>query len=516
MASYSPSTILAWNIAAIEAKTGNATELEPAHLLLGICKLCDLDGESLPIEVNEGEKELVQEIQADIITLKQLFERGKLNPTDFRRRLRAIVCKPDSGKNINEVIHRSTDSRCVFLRAEEIAAQMLGNEVIRPLHLLQALLEIPKPNWSLLLAYMGVQDPLALIFGAQVEEQLSASPQPKKRTPFLDKFARDLTKLAREGKLDPVIGRHQEIRTVARTLLQKRKRNAILVGESGVGKTSIVEGLALELISSRAPLPLQQKRVLELSMSALVAGTKYRGEFEERVQTVLAEATAGEDIILFIDEIHTVLGAGGDGASDAANILKPALARGNLQCIGATTIKEYRQTIEKDNALARRFQLVSIEEPTPSETIAILQGLRPKFEEHHGLGITDAAIEAAVELSRRYLPSLHLPDKAIDLIDEAMASARIDCMWEDSNQLAVTSITPASVVAVIAQRIGIPVEQLTDSAVEHLLSLAEAMRQQIDSASEPGEAIAGNGNPNLLQTNDREETDSNDRDSSLE
>lgn len=514
MVSYSPSTILAWNIAAIEAKSGNAIELEPAHLLLGICKLCDLDGESLPIEINQGETDLVQEIQADIATLKQLFEQGKFNPTNFRRRLRVLIAKPDTGRATDETIHRSTESRCVFLRAEEIAAQIMENNLLRPLHLLQALLEIPNPSWSLLLSYMGIPNPLTLMFGSTVD--LQVAPQPTHRTPFLDRFGHDLTQLARDGKLDPVIGRHEEIRSLARTLIQKRKRNVILVGEAGVGKTCIVEGLALELISSRAPLVLQQKRVVGLSMSALVAGTKYRGEFEGRMQALLAEATVGEDIILFIDEIHTVLGAGGDGASNAANILKPALARGDLQCIGATTVNEYRETIEKDTALARRFQLVRVKEPSRSETVTILQGLRPKFEEHHEISITDAAIEAAVELSVRYLPFLRLPDKAIDLIDEAMASVRLASMSEDSDRPAVASINAASVAAVVAQRIGISIEQLTESAAQHLLGLAESMRQRLNSAAEAGEIMAENDNFHPTPANEAEAIEIDEHDPDLE
>lgn len=504
MVSYSPSTILAWNIAAIEAKSGNAIELEPAHLLLGICKLCDLDGESLPIEINQGETDLVLEIQADIATLKQLFELGKLNPTHFRRRLRVLVTKPNTGRTTDTALHRSTESRCVFLRAEEIAIEMAGDDLLRPLHLLQALLEIPNPSWSLLLFYMGISNPLALMFGSTGDLQ---SCRPTRQTPFLDRFGRDLTRLARDGKLDPVIGRHEELRCLARTLIQKRKRNVILVGEAGVGKTCLVEGLASELISPRAPLALRQKRVIGLLMSALVAGTKYRGEFEERMQALLAEATGEEDIVLFIDEIHTVLGAGGDGASNAANILKPALARGDLQCIGATTVSEYRETIEKDTALARRFQLVWVKEPNRLETVSILQGLRPKFEEHHKISITDAAIEAAVELSIRYLPSLRLPDKAIDLIDEAMASVRLTAVSEGNDLPAIASISAGSVVAIVAQRIGISVEQLTESAVQHLLDLAEAMRQRLNAASD---------NTDPAQANEAEAADRDDGDLSLD
>lgn len=497
MAQYSPSVIFAWEIAAAEAKAGNAAEIEPAHLLLGICKLSDFDQDSLQAMTPREESELVRLLQTDIQALQQLFQRGKVNPTDFRRRLRILVTRPESTGSADLVMHRSQESRSLFRRAEEIATQLTGFDALRPQHLLQALLEMPSPPWFSLLNYMGIHDPLTLMFGtsaiqlgtslenvsAEVKNPAVANSL-ERQTPFLDKFGRDLTQLARDGKLDPVIGRRDEIRSLARALVQKRKRNAILVGDAGVGKTCIVEGLAQQLISPHVPEQLKHKRIIELSMSGLVAGTKYRGEFEERMQALVSEATTGDDIILFIDEIHTLLGAGGDGASDAANILKPTLARSDLHCIGATTMQEYQHSIEKDTALARRFQVIKVNEPTRAETIAILQGIRPKFEEHHSITITDGAIEAAVEFSLRYLPTLRLPDKAIDLIDEACAWARIASLLVESHQPVINQISSVEIAAVVGQRIGMPVEQLSESEAQRLMSLAEAMRQRLNEVDE--------------------------------
>ncbi|MBI3464880.1 MAG: ATP-dependent Clp protease ATP-binding subunit [Planctomycetes bacterium] len=241
----------------------------------------------------------------------------------------------------------------------------------------------------------------------------------------LEKFGRDLTRLAAEGKLDPVIGRRNEMRTLAGVLMQKRKNSAILIGEAGVGKTCVVEGLAQRIVGPKPPSGLDGKRIVEVTLTALVAGAKYRGDFEERMQAVVREATSDPELILFIDEIHTLMGAGGEGSSDAANILKPALARGDLRVIGATTVAEYRKYIEKDPALERRFQVVWVEEPTRQQAIEILRGLRAKLEEHHDLTISDDCVEAAVDLSMRYLADFRLPAKAIDLIDQACARARL-------------------------------------------------------------------------------------------
>ncbi|HGG65898.1 MAG TPA: AAA family ATPase, partial [Rhodobacteraceae bacterium] len=244
----------------------------------------------------------------------------------------------------------------------------------------------------------------------------------------LKKYAIDLTERAAEGKIDPIIGRDEEIRRTMQVLSRRTKNNPVLIGEPGVGKTAIVEGLALRIINGDVPESLQDKKLLSLDMGALIAGAKYRGEFEERLKAVLNEVTsAAGEIILFIDEMHTLIGAGkGDGAMDASNLLKPALARGELHCVGATTLDEYRKHVEKDAALARRFQPVMVEEPTVEDTISILRGIKEKYELHHGVRISDAALVAAATLSHRYITDRFLPDKAIDLMDEAASRLRME------------------------------------------------------------------------------------------
>lgn len=256
------------------------------------------------------------------------------------------------------------------------------------------------------------------------------NPKKKKNpTRTLDQYSRDITKLAREGKLDPVIGRENEILRVVQILSRRTKNNPCLIGEPGVGKTAIAEGLALRIAAGDVPQTIAKKRVVTLDLSAMVAGSKYRGEFEERIKKVIAEVIEDGNIVLFLDEIHTIIGAGGaEGAIDASNILKPSLARGEIQLIGATTIEEYRKYLAKDAALERRFQPVSVEEPTVSEAIGILKGIKDKYEEHHQVTISDEAIEAAVKLSKRYINDRNLPDKAIDLIDEAAAALRLKGM----------------------------------------------------------------------------------------
>ena len=263
---------------------------------------------------------------------------------------------------------------------------------------------------------------------AEVEGENGPAPGGKKKskTPVLDKFGRDLTVLSRQEKLDPVIGREKEIQRVIQILSRRTKNNPVLIGEPGVGKTAIVEGLAQMIVDSRVPETLIGKRVVAIDMSSMVAGSKYRGDFEDRMKKMVDEIRTNKDVILFIDEVHTLVGAGAaEGAIDAANILKPALARGELQCVGATTLDEYRKHIEKDAALERRFQPVQVGEPSEEDALQIMHGLRDKYEAHHRVRITDAALEAAVRLSARYLPDRYLPDKAIDLIDEAASKTRL-------------------------------------------------------------------------------------------
>ena len=265
--------------------------------------------------------------------------------------------------------------------------------------------------------------------GNLYKEDLGKKGDRKAKQSTLEQYSRDLTALAREGKLDPVVGREEEIRRVVQILSRRTKNNPCLVGEPGVGKTAVVEGLAARIVSGDVPFTVQNKRVLTLDLSGMVAGSKYRGEFEERIKKVLKEVTEDGNIILFLDELHTIIGAGGaEGAIDASNIMKPSLARGEIQLIGATTIAEYRKYIEKDAALERRFQPVTVEEPTEEEAVRILEGIKGKYEDHHHVEITPEAIEAAVRLSSRYINDRNLPDKAIDLIDEAAASARLHAL----------------------------------------------------------------------------------------
>jgi ATP-dependent Clp protease ATP-binding subunit ClpC len=259
-------------------------------------------------------------------------------------------------------------------------------------------------------------------------ETVGASKE-KSKTPFLDHFGRDLTAMARETKLDPVIGREKEIERVVQILSRRKKNNPVLIGEPGIGKTAIVEGLAQKIVEKNIPQVLENKRVINLDMASMVAGTKYRGQFEERLKALMVELQKNENIIIFIDELHTIVGAGGsEGSLDASNIFKPALSRGEIQCIGATTIDEYRKYIEKDGALARRFQTIMVDPPNVSETIQILSGLRHRYEDHHKVTYTEKAIESSVKLSERYISDRFLPDKAIDVIDEAGARKRLSSM----------------------------------------------------------------------------------------
>jgi ATP-dependent Clp protease ATP-binding subunit ClpC len=379
--------------------------------------------------------------------------------------------------------------------------------------------------------------------GNLYKEDLGKRGDRKAKQSTLEQYSRDLTALAREGKLDPVVGRDEEIRRVIQILSRRTKNNPCLVGEPGVGKTAVVEGLATRIVAGDVPFTVQNKRVLTLDLSGMVAGSKYRGEFEERIKKVLKEVTEDGNIILFLDELHTIIGAGGaEGAIDASNIMKPSLARGEIQLIGATTIAEYRKYIEKDAALERRFQPVTVEEPTEEEAVRILEGIKGKYEAHHHVTITPEAVEAAVRLSSRYINDRNLPDKAIDLIDEAAASARLHAMdapdkakeisdkireldWEMEKAIRVEafaqmaeikkkqdalvkkqerllkkrekreeentlSIGENEIAEVVAQWTKIPVQKLAEKESERLLKLEKTLHKRVIGQEEAVTAVA--------------------------
>ncbi len=312
------------------------------------------------------------------------------------------------------------------LSAAERYAKGMQDEYVSTEHILLGLTE--SAEGKRLAGYGLTKDAILKALVSVRGSQRVTTQTPEETYQALEKYGRDLTGLARQGKLDPVIGRDEEIRRVVQILSRRTKNNPALIGEPGVGKTAIVEGLAQRIVNGDVPEGLKHKRLVQLDMGALVAGAKYRGEFEERLKAVLKEITdAAGEIILFVDEMHTVVGAGAaEGAMDAGNMLKPMLARGELHMIGATTLDEYRKYVEKDAALERRFQPVLVDEPSVEETISILRGLKERYEVHHGVRITDPAVIAAATLSHRYIADRHLPDKAIDLIDEAAARLRTE------------------------------------------------------------------------------------------
>lgn len=359
----------------------------------------------------------------------RVFSKTNMNISELINDLNhQILLKPTVSNVSEENIRISYDLNQLLMKAQNIMNQY-HDEYLSVEHVMLALFEV---------SHQGIRDMIKKyhLSKRQIEkiikdmrgDHMVDNPNPENQYEVLEKYGRDLTKDVEEGKLDPVIGRDEEIRRVIQILSRKTKNNPILIGEPGVGKTAIVEGLAWRIFKNDVPMSLQNKTLYELDLGALVAGAKYRGEFEERLKAVLNEIKKAEgDIILFIDEIHQLVGAGKtDGAMDAANLLKPMLARGELHCIGATTLDEYRKYIEKDAALERRFQKVQVAEPDTDDTIAILRGLKDSFESHHGVQITDSAIIGAVNLSQRYITDRFLPDKAIDLIDEACASIRME------------------------------------------------------------------------------------------
>ena len=322
--------------------------------------------------------------------------------------------------------------KVIELAMEE--ARSLGHNYIGTEHLLLGLIREGEGVASQVLINLGldldkVRMEVMSLLGSSIPGYTQTQKTRKGKTPALDAFGRELTKLAKENKLDPVIGRASEIERVIQILARRTKNNPVLLGEAGVGKTAIVEGLAQSIVAGSMPEILRNKKIIILDLALMVAGTKYRGQFEERIKAVMEEIKNSPDVIIFIDELHTLVGAGGaEGAIDASNMLKPALSRGEIQCIGATTLTEYRKHIEKDAALERRFQTIIVEPNSVDETIEILKGLRDKYEAHHKVKFSDVALEAAAKLSDRYISGRFLPDKAIDIIDEAGSRTRLSAM----------------------------------------------------------------------------------------
>lgn len=435
-----------------------------------------------------------------------------------------------------------------LLELSLLEARNLNHNFITPEHILLALIKESEGVAFTILSNLGINfnklrkellEGLSGVEDNNIEENKIKS----NNTPMLDQFGRDLTNMASDGKLDPVIGRDKETQRVLEILCRRTKNNPCLIGDPGVGKTAIAEGLAQKIVEGNIPEILRDKRVVTLDLSSMIAGAKYRGEFEDRLKKVMEEIRKSGDVILFIDEIHTIVGAGAaEGAIDASNILKPTLARGEIQCIGATTIDEYRQYIERDSALERRFQPIIVGEPTKEESLAILKGLRDKYEAHHRVKITDDAIEAAVNLSDRYITERFLPDKAIDLVDEAASKVRIENMiappdlknleeqlakinrekedaikvqnfevaaqlrdkekeiknklvdiknnWKTKRQVSTLIVNENQIAAVVSKWTNIPLNKLTEKESERLLKLEEILHKRVVGQNEAVKSVA--------------------------
>ena len=457
----------AWQMSASEATAGEHPLIEVEHLLLGILSLEKLGAV-------DGLDAVSQEaLREETVAVKEVLGACGLDSVSLRRSVRQKLGK-GVGRSAEKAVHRSPACKQVFGHAYELAG---GGAEVTCLHLLAAIMMQPSVLLSSVLEQRGVT-PGALLErvqamirvplrkdGEPMRVHASTPQQAQDGTEYLDLYGRDLTQAAREGKLGPFVGRRQELLQIIQTLARRSKNNPVLVGEAGVGKTAVVEALAVRAAEGKDPEVLGGRRIIEVDMGALVGGTKYRGEFEERLTHVLDETRTHPEVILFIDELHNVVGAGRveEGGMDAANLMKPALARGDLRCIGATTIAEYRRYIEADAALERRFEKIIVDEPSPEEAFEILKGLRGTWQEHHHVHITDQALQAAVDLSIRFDGDHRLPDKAIDLVDKAGARARVPQLSMAPRGAKATGgeVDALSIARVLSEKVGMPLEVIT-------------------------------------------------------
>jgi ATP-dependent Clp protease ATP-binding subunit ClpC len=478
------------------------------HLLLGLIR----EGEGIAVEILRNLGTDLEEIKRAVEdAVKSTGETMTIGNIPFTKRAEKIL-------------------KMAYVEAEKYKSDIIGTE-----HLLLALVKEKDGVAAQVLlnfdiTYEAVREELENILRGTPSSK-EANPQ-RSKTPALDHFGRDLTELARKNELDPIIGREREIERVAQILSRRKKNNPVLIGEPGVGKTAIAEGLALRIVERKVPRILHNKRVVTLDLGAIVAGTKYRGQFEERMKAIMNELMRAKDVILFIDELHTIVGAGGaSGSLDASNMFKPALSRGELQCIGATTLNEYRQYIEKDGALERRFQKIMVDPPSPEETIQILTGLKDRYEDHHKIRYTGEAINAAVKLSERYITDRFLPDKAIDVLDETGArvhlanivvpkeiteleeeikqirkekdlviknqeferaavlrdqekrlNRKLDAAkrrWKEVEDEVIATVQEDDIADVVAMMTGIPVQKVAQSETDKVLKMEEALKKRI-------------------------------------
>ncbi|TFE66875.1 NDP-hexose 4-ketoreductase [Methylacidiphilum sp. Yel] len=535
MTNFTPRAQQVLALARQEAERFGHNHVGTEHLLLGLIKLAQ------GVAIN-----VLQKLGVDLETVRIEIEKkigsvpseGKpTTPIPYTPRVKKVLAL--ASKEAKALNHSYVGTEHILLgllrEGEGVAATILKNLDIDLERVRNEILKELDPNFSA----SGEEENPEPAFAGTTE----TTSKKEVKTPALKAFGRDLTELARRGELDPVIGRKNEIERVMQILCRRTKNNPVLIGEAGVGKTAIVEGLAQEIANENVPDLLRDKRVITLDLALMVAGTKYRGQFEERIKAVMEEIRKAKNIILFIDELHTIVGAGSaEGAMDASNIIKPALSRGELQCIGATTLSEYRKYIEKDAALERRFQTVLVEAPSVEETIQILHGLKPKYEAHHKAKFTDQAIDTAVRLSDRYLTGRFLPDKAIDIMDEAGARARIaatmrppelkelenellairakkdECIkaqnfekaaalrdkerelkekleqriaeWKKRRDEKETTITEDDMMQIVSKWTGIPITRITQNDQDKFLNVGEELRKRVIGQDEAIEALS--------------------------